>query len=106
MTQFMNATNKPLETHTADNDCPPPYHLFICQGEHFVYDTSTARFYRIDALAYRLLEECLTCDLPEAKTRLIAQQAANPEAIEEVAREAAALGELGLFDTPDYRISP
>lgn len=85
---------------------PPPYHTFECLGERFVYDTSSCRFYRIDKPTHQFLDLCRTCSIDEAKSTLLNRGDFSSEAVESVANEVAVMAEHGLFDVPDYSISP
>lgn len=79
---------------------PPPYHIFTVLGNYFVFDTSGCRFYKIDELAYRFLELCLSCSISEAQNALLMEGNFSSQEIERIAQEIILLSENGLFDKP------
>lgn len=85
---------------------PPPYHVFECMGERFLYDTSSCRFLRIDEPSRRFLDLCRARPISEAEKLLKAEGEFPPELIAGVAREVALLAEHGLLDAPDYSLAP
>ena len=85
---------------------PPPYHTFECGKLHFVFDTSSCRFFRIDEITRQLLELCKTMPLAEAKETLLSRRHVLPEAVDAVAGEVSLMAQHGLFESPNYTVSP
>lgn len=83
----------------------PPYHIFECLGERFIYDTSSCRFFHIDEPTYHFLDLCRAYSIEEAGSMLLNSNRFQSEVIESVANEVNILKKHGLFDVPDYSIS-
>lgn len=82
---------------------PPPYHIYECLGEFFVYDTSTKALYNIDKITYYFLKKCLEGkSISEVRDILISDCSAEKEEIDFIAAEVALLADNGLFDCPEY----
>lgn len=85
---------------------PPPYHMFETLGERFVYDTSTCRFYRVDEATHAFLNACRAAPADEVARTLVDQGRFPRDTVSSVAHEVDLLAQNGLFDAPDYSISP
>jgi len=81
-----------------------PYHLFTVLGEHFIFDTTGCRFYKIDELTSDLLLLCLALPISQAKNILIASGKYARQEIYPVVKEIKYLSKYGLFETIDTYI--
>lgn len=87
-------------------DCPPPYHVYECLGEYFVFDTSTKALYNTNKIAYSMLKKCLTgVSILEARNQMLKEMTQDTQNINAVAQEIALLATNGLFECPDYTIT-
>lgn len=88
------------------DESPPPYHTFQCLGENFLFDTTSRRYFHIDEITRRFLDVYHTCNSIEETSSILADEGVPAGTISDIAGEVAVMANHGLFDTPDYSISP
>jgi len=93
-----------LQEAFKSKDTAPPYHVFQCLDDYFVFDTSGCRFYQINELSYHFLKLLQNFPTNEVESMLISD--GYPEAlVTETSKGILLIGDQGLFDVPDFTIT-
>jgi len=83
----------------------PPYHLFECLGEKFLYDTSSCQFFCVDEPIYHFLELCQVYPITRSLRIFKKEGLYSHDVADKVKDEVVILTKHGLLAEPDYSIS-